>query len=807
MSSHFPDSTPTTSNETPYTSPLVPQQIEWINEPLYWKAVNKFGPDKAPGPDGLKPIILQNLNSKAISRLLQIYNSCITNSYTPQTWRQSRTIFIPKLNKEDYTNVRAFRPISLTSFLLKTLERLVLWNIERTCLNQIPYHPNQHAFRKGHSTETALSEVVQRIEKAYSNNNYYLAVFLDIEGAFDNITNEAILQGMENHKVPHIITKWYKQYLYNRSCHSTLGQEKVEVNLSKGTPQGGVLSPPCWNMNYDEILEIITQQQIDATGFADDLMAGKGGQNLVQLVQELQHAINLAVAWGHKCGLKFSPEKSSAVLFHRKRKNPQLISLQINQINIPYQTTTKYLGMTIDRKLNWSQHISQKSKMAKSLLYLTKRAIGATWGPQPSLAKWAYTGIVRPKLTYGCHLWANCSQQKSKLKTFRTIQRAALLPLGPVRQQTPTSGLEIITNTTPLDLQVIELSLNSLRTINRQQPTHWKGPLGSKESHLYFLDNIMDSIHLTGLPDDRITATYPSTTTPSYTINLNSLTNRADYKPSENHSPIEIYTDGSHINNKTGYGYSIYRVTDTTSELLAKGNGFLGSHATVFQAETYAIEAAIQHFGTLLETCRLEPNPPINIYSDSQATLRSLMNQPTNSKTTLSCPNTLNTLGQTNKLTLNWVKAHCGIQGNELADSEAKTGAYLSPSGPEPWLPLPTTFFKRKIKELIHFHWTNKWSNIDKCRQTKLFFHEPNPSLSKQIMKCTKHTFGKAIRWITGHCFMRRHKHITDPFNNPDPKCRHCNEEDETPWHIIARCGAFQHIRVQCFGRHEHSED
>ena len=154
----------------------------------------------------------------------------------------------------------------------------------------------------------------------------------------------------------------------------------------------------------------------DATGFADDLMAGKEGSDPAQLVQALQLVINLAIEGGQTCGLKFSPEKSAAILFHRKRKNPELIPLQINQTNIPYLTTTKYLGMTIDRKLNGSQHISQKSKMAKSLLYLTKRAIGATWDPQPSLAKWAYTGIVRPKLTYCCHLWANCSQQKVSLK-------------------------------------------------------------------------------------------------------------------------------------------------------------------------------------------------------------------------------------------------------------------------------------------------------------------------------------------------------------------------------------------------------
>ena len=133
--------------------------------------------------------------------------------------------------------------------------------------------------------------------------------------------------------------------------------------------------------------------------------------------------------------------------FPPQTKKPTITNLQMNQNNIPYCKSTKYLSMTLDCKLNWTHHIKEKSKKAKSLLYLTKRAISSTWGPQPVLMKWAYTGIVRPRLTYGCHLWANCAQQQTKIKNFTTIQRAALLPLGPVRAHTPTSGLEIITHT------------------------------------------------------------------------------------------------------------------------------------------------------------------------------------------------------------------------------------------------------------------------------------------------------------------------------------------------------------------------
>jgi hypothetical protein len=71
---------------------------------------------------------------------------------------------IPKLVNLDYTEAKAYRPISLSSFLLKTMEKLVDRHIRDDVLRIHPLHLNQHAYQKGKSTETALYNVVTRIE-------------------------------------------------------------------------------------------------------------------------------------------------------------------------------------------------------------------------------------------------------------------------------------------------------------------------------------------------------------------------------------------------------------------------------------------------------------------------------------------------------------------------------------------------------------------------------------------------------------------------------------------------------------------
>jgi hypothetical protein len=72
-------------------------------------------------------------------------------SFAP-AWRQVKVVFIPKPGRNTYSGPKDYRPISLTSFLLKTMERLVDRYLRDEALVQSPLHPNQHAYQAGKST-------------------------------------------------------------------------------------------------------------------------------------------------------------------------------------------------------------------------------------------------------------------------------------------------------------------------------------------------------------------------------------------------------------------------------------------------------------------------------------------------------------------------------------------------------------------------------------------------------------------------------------------------------------------------------
>jgi hypothetical protein len=199
-------------------------------------ALNSFRNDKVAGPDGIKPIMLRHLPEVALILLSRLYAATIELHYTPTLWRKSEIVFIPKPGKTDYSSLRAFRPISLMSFLLKTLERLVQWRLETTAA---PYHRNQHVFRTGHCTEHALSHMTDLAEKALLRQHVALAVFLDIEGAFDTLSSKAIGRGMRKHGVEENLTLWYTQYLRHR-VHDAVGLLRERASQRPNKNRGHV---------------------------------------------------------------------------------------------------------------------------------------------------------------------------------------------------------------------------------------------------------------------------------------------------------------------------------------------------------------------------------------------------------------------------------------------------------------------------------------------------------------------------------------------------------------------------------------
>ena len=180
--------------------------VEWISVERVEKAIKQFKPKKAAGPDGIKPLVLQNLPVVALMELTKIYEACIQSGDLPERWKEAKMVLIPKIGKSSYTKANAFRPITLSNHCLKVLERLALWHVEDTALKENPISEDQHAYRPDASTETAILTTINRIEEGLKKNPYVVMVAADVSNAFngvaiDPLCHELLRRGVDRQLV------------------------------------------------------------------------------------------------------------------------------------------------------------------------------------------------------------------------------------------------------------------------------------------------------------------------------------------------------------------------------------------------------------------------------------------------------------------------------------------------------------------------------------------------------------------------------------------------------------------------------
>ena len=377
-----------------------------------------------------------------------------------------KVVFLPK-PKPDKTSPKSYRPITLSSFLLKGLERIIQWHWQETVL-QHPL-PNQHAYTKSRSCETALSTVVERMERGKHLKEHTLLVSLDCSGAFDNLTYESAVRALRESGVSETLVKWYHNLLNNRTVDSELYGLGRTIRPSRGSPQGGVLSPLVWNLAINGLLRQFREERvvadlgkqcIKAVGYADDVLLLGQGNDPKLLVRKMQRAINRAVRWAQSCGLDYNPQKTECCFIHPGYKNPRDRPLRIGGTPLVYTNTIKYLGLTLDKSLSWKPHIEDKCLKAKRLLHSTMRAVGREWGLTPDRIMWVHKAIVRPQISYGSLVWAHKLNYGHKAN-LRSVQRQALLPLAHVMRSTPTAGMEVTLGIPPLHLHCQEVALRA----------------------------------------------------------------------------------------------------------------------------------------------------------------------------------------------------------------------------------------------------------------------------------------------------------------------------------------------------------
>ena len=250
-------------------------------------------------------------------------------------------------------------------------------------------------------------------------------------------------------------------------------------------------------------------------------------------------------------------------MFTWRRKWSFSKPLRVDGADIEMRTSTKLLGITLDNKLSWNEHIVKQCKKAKGILMQCRRAVGPTWGFTPKTMRWIYTAVVRPSLTYGAMIWINGTKTKQNQALLTSVQRLGNILITGAMPSSSSTALDRITGFTPIEIWLEEEAAKG--ALRQRISGHWeRGPMisskGNLTSHIKLNNDILKSVPVLKEEQDSITTTLNIDTNFSVEIPHRDL---YEELPADD-KVIICYTDGSKIDEDVGAAVYMFPVLRRT---------------------------------------------------------------------------------------------------------------------------------------------------------------------------------------------------------------------------------------------------
>ena len=375
------------------------------------------------GHDKINNTLIKILSEHLCTPLEIIFNKSLLNGQVPDQMKIAHIVPIHKSNSKHELN--NYRPISLLTSMSKILEKIVHTRLFHFLNSNNLLNNMQFGFTPEKSTIDAVTLFLGKLIKNLENKDYSLGMFVDFSKAFDTLDHNILLYKLQNLGIRGIAYNWLKSYLTERKQTVRLYTEHSNeyilsdfYNISHGIPQGSILGPLLFII-YILDMKNCTNITIPIS-FADDTTFIINNKSIDDLYID---AYNILTGLYDYCAankLSINLSKTKIILFKPRNKNHmfRIPDLIINNTAIERVEYFKFLGVTIDSKLNWEPHFNSiKCKLIQNLYFFNalKNIL------PPFCKKLLYYAHVYPHLLYGNILWGPMLN-KSQINVLNKLQ-------------------------------------------------------------------------------------------------------------------------------------------------------------------------------------------------------------------------------------------------------------------------------------------------------------------------------------------------------------------------------------------------
>ena len=442
--------------------------LEQITESFVNAELSRLNPKKSCGIDGMQARFIKDAASEIKVPITYIINLSILSNTVPNEFKYAR--IKPVFKKGNRNLPENYRPVSILTVVSKVLEKAIYIQLETYLKNNNILYSHQSGFRKKHSTDTCLINLLDYLRTNVSEGKYVGMVLLDLQKAFDTVDHNILYEKLGHMGVGSL--NWFKSYLDNRQQLVNIdGTNSEPGTVTCGVPQGSLLGPLLF-LCYINDMPISVKCKLLL--YADDSAILVSGTDPNAISNILSKELNSCQNWLTDNKLSLHLGKTETILFGTKRKLALVNNFQVQCNNFPIKSVEKvnYLGLTLENTLSGNSivtNIIKKSSSRLKFLYRYKDILNE------NSRKILCSALIQCHFDYCCSSWYSGTSKtlKNKLQIMQNKTIRFILNLG-YRSHIGLIEQERV-NMLPVDSRVRQLKLNHVINIkNGQCPEYLK---------------------------------------------------------------------------------------------------------------------------------------------------------------------------------------------------------------------------------------------------------------------------------------------------------------------------------------------
>ncbi len=377
--------------------------------------------------DPIPTSLLRELTDVLLPVITSIMNTSLQTGTVPKDFKSAVVKPLLKkanLNENDFRN---YRPVSNLSFLSKILEKAVNKQLSSHLEEYQLIATFQSAYRKAHSTETALLRVVNDLRTAVDDGKVAAIVLLDLSAAFDTINHKKLLKRLQvEYGLGATILTWFESYISDRKQSVVIrDSQSYQADLVYGVPQGSVLGPILFTLYTKQLSELIERCMVLHHLYADDTQLIDSFQPNCHAdiaLNKLEYCCNEIKSWMNENMLKLNEEKTQVMLVGPASRLAKVDhkKISVGQSDIIFSCSVKNLGVHLQSDLTMEKQVAEVCKSC----YFHLRNIGRirhllTEDTTAALMR----ALILSRLDYCNSLLTNISQEQ--IQRLQRIQNRA----------------------------------------------------------------------------------------------------------------------------------------------------------------------------------------------------------------------------------------------------------------------------------------------------------------------------------------------------------------------------------------------